>query len=190
VDLTLLLALTVPLALLAVLAVWVVRTYNRLVSVRNRSQEAWSGIDVQLQRRADLVPNLVATVEGYRFHEREVLERVTEARARMMRAEGPQASGEADDLLEAALTRLFAVAEGYPELRASGNFLALQRELAGLEEEISFARRYYNALAERMNTAVESFPTVLIAGPLGFHRVEYFKAGPEAMVVPETDLAT
>lgn len=168
----------------AVFGLWLVVTYNRLVRARNRAEEAWSGIDVQLQRRADLVPNLVRTVEGYRFHEREVLTEVTEARARMAEAGGPREAGQADDQLERALASLYAVAEGYPELRASRNFLDLQRELATLEEEISFARRYYNALAERLNTAVQSFPTVLVAAPLGFSSTEYFKAEAEARDSP------
>lgn len=170
--------------LVVITAVWVVLTYNRLVGLRNRVQEAWAGIDVQLQRRADLVPNLVATVEGYRIHERELLEEVTRARARLSRAEGPAEAGAADDALEQALGSLFAVAENYPELRASENFLALQRELSALEEEISFARRYYNAVVQRLNTAIERFPAVLVAGPLGFVRAEYFKASPEDRETP------
>lgn len=167
-----------------VVGLWLVATYNRLVSARNRTEEAWSGMDVQLQRRADLVPNLVRTVEAYRFHEREVLEAVTEARVRMAHAGGPREAGQADDQLETALASLYAVAEGYPELRASRNFLELQRELASLEEEISFARRYYNALAERFNTAIQVFPTVLIAATLGFSPAEYFKADAEARETP------
>ena len=174
-------------AVFVVLALWVIVTYNRLVRVRNRAQEAWAGIDVQLQRRADLVPNLVRTVEGYRFHEEQVLREVTEARTRIAGAGGPREAGEADEQLEAALASLYAVAEGYPELKASDNFLALQRELADLEEEISFARRYYNALAERLNTSIQSFPTLLIAGILGFARVEYFKAAAEARATPATE---
>jgi LemA protein len=175
---------------IAALALWVVATFNRLVRARNRAQEAWAGIDVQLQRRADLVPNLVSTVEGYRFHEARVLREVTEARTRIAQAAGPREAGEADDRLEAALASLYAVAEGYPELKASDNFLALQRELADLEEEISFARRYYNALAERLNTAVQSFPTLVVAGLLGFGPLEYFKAAAEARAAPATEFGT
>lgn len=169
---------------LLLLLVWLALTYNRLVRLRNRLQEAWAGIDVQLQRRADLVPTLVDTVEGYRLHEREVLTRVTEARSRLVDAAGPADSGRADDLLEGALRSLFAVAESYPQLEASANFLALQRELAELEEDISFARRYYNALVEDLNTAVQTFPTLLVARLLGFGPAEYFKASGEDRAVP------
>lgn len=176
-------------ALLVVL-LWVVVTYNRLVGIRNRLQEAWSGIDVQLQRRADLVPNLVETVEGYRIHESETLQQVTQARAAVVAAEGPRESGRADDQLEGALRTLFAVAEAYPELKASGNFLALQRELTALEEEIAFARRYYNALVEDLNTATQRFPALLVAGPLGFRAAEFFKAAPEDREVPDAGFAT
>lgn len=168
-------------------ALWVVLTYNRLVSLRNRVQEAWAGIDVQLQRRTDLVPNLVRTVQGYQVHERDVLESVTEARTRLRQARGPAASAAADEALEGALGTLFAVAESYPQLRASENFLALQRELATLEEDISLARRFYNALAQKLNTTIDTFPTVLVAGPLGFVRAEYFDAAPEDREVPRTE---
>jgi LemA protein len=176
--------------ILAALGVWIAVTYNRLVGIRNRSQEAWSGIDVQLQRRADLVPSLVRTVDAYRIHEQETLREVTEARVRMTEARGPREAGEADDALERALTSLYAVAEAYPQLRASENFLALQRELATLEEEISFARRYYNGLAQRLNTAVESFPTLIVARIFGFARIEYFKAEPGERVAPAAEFGT
>jgi LemA protein len=180
----------VVVAAAALLLVWVGVTYNRLVARRNKVAEAWSGIDVQLQRRANLVPQLVETVKGYQLHEREVLTAVTEARTRIERAEGPRQSGIADDQLEGALQRLFAVAEAYPDLKASGNFLALQQELSTLEEDISFARRYYNALVERLNTAIQRFPTLLIAGPLGFSRAEFFKAEADARAVPRTEFGT
>lgn len=176
-------------ALLAVvLAGWVVVTYNRLVGRRNKVEEAWSGIDVQLQRRADLVPALVDTVQGYQVHERELLREVTDARASVVAARGPRAAGQADELLEAALGRLFAVVEGYPDLKASESFLGLQRELVELEEDISFARRYHNALVQELNTDIQRLPTALIAGPLGFEPAEYFKAGPEARTAPQLEL--
>jgi LemA protein len=171
-------------AVVLLVLVWVGLTYNRLVARRNKVSEAWSGIDVQLQRRANLVPQLVETVKGYQVHEREVLAAVTEARTRVERAEGPRQSGAADDQLEGALQRLFAVAEAYPDLKASNNFLALQNELSTLEEDISFARRYYNALVEKLNTAIQRFPTLLVAGPLGFGRAEFFKAEADARAVP------
>jgi LemA protein len=182
-----LLSASLAAALMAILLLWLIATYNRLVRTRNRTREAWAGIDVQLQRRADLVPNLVRTVEGYRVHERDVLIEVTEARSRVAAAAGPHEAGRADERLERALASLYAVAEDYPDLRASENFLALQRELAELEEEISFARRYYNALAERLNTAIQSFPTVLVAGLLGFSQAEYFKAEPGARTAPAAE---
>jgi len=175
-------------AVVVVVLIWVVLTYNRLVRVRNKSEEAWSGIDVQLQRRADLVPNLVETVKGYAGHEREALEAVTEARNAITRAAGPRAAGEADEQLEGALRQLFAVAEAYPDLKASTNFLQLQRDLAMLEEEISFSRRYYNAVVEDLNTSIQTFPSVLVARPLGFSEREYFKAGADDRAVPEVNL--
>lgn len=171
-----------------VLLVWVVLTYNRLVRVRNKAEEAWSGIDVQLQRRADLVPNLVETVKGYAGHEREALEAVTEARNVLARASGPREAGQADERLEGALRQLFAVAEAYPDLKASTNFLQLQRDLAALEEEISFSRRYYNAVVEDLNTSIQTFPSVLIARPMGFREREYFKAAADDRAVPEVNL--
>lgn len=165
-------------------ALWAIAVYNRLVARRNKVREAWAGIDVQLQRRADLVPNLVETVKGYRVHEQNVLTSVTNARTRIMESAGPRAAGDADDHLETSLRMLYAVAEAYPDLKASENFLALQQELTALEEEISFARRYYNALVERFNTAIQRFPTMLVAAPLGFRRAEYFKADEADRQVP------
>ena len=172
------------------LLLWFVLTYNALVRRRNKVEDAWAGIDVQLQRRADLVPNLVETVQGYQIHEQETLTRITEARAGMVQAPGPRAAGEADNRLEAALNQLFLVVEAYPDLKASENFLSLQRELSTLEEEISFARRYFNALVQAYNTLQETFPTVLIAGILGFRRGEYFKAEDEDRAVPSAAFGT
>lgn len=166
---------------------WLVVTYNRLVGLRNKAQEAWAGIDVQLQRRADLVPALVDTVRGYQVHEESVLTEVTEARSRLAAAGGPADAGRADNFLEAALRSLFAVAEAYPDLKASENFLALQRELSTLEEDISFARRYYNAVVEDLNTAVQTFPTLLVARPFGFEPGEYFKAEGADRAVPAAE---
>ena len=170
-----------------VLGLWAVLTYNRLVRRRNEVQEAWAGIDVQLQRRADLVPNLVETVKGYASHEQGVFAEVTQARAGLMNASGPAEAGAADNMLQQALGKLFAVAEAYPDLKASDNFQSLQGELSGLEEEIAFARRYYNALVEKLNTSIQTVPTVLIAGPLGFKPAEFFKAGDAARTVPTVD---
>jgi LemA protein len=170
--------------LVVVVGIWLVLTYNRLVGARNKAQQAWSGIDVQLKRRAELVPNLVETVRGYQVHESELLTAVAEARARMLQAQGPADAGRADDALEQRLQQLYAVAEAYPQLRAGENFLALQRELSTLEEDIAFARRYYNALVEQLNTAVQRFPTVLVAGTLGFSPMEFFKAEAADRVAP------
>ena len=178
----------VGVALVLAVAVWVVVAYNRLVRVRNKCEEAWSGIDVQLQRRADLVPNLVETVKGYAGHEREALEAVVQARNAVASASGPQAAGQADEALEGALRQLFAVAEAYPDLKASTNFLALQRELAALEEEISFSRRYYNAVVEDLNTAIQTVPTMFVARPFGFSEREYFKAQEAARAVPNVEM--
>jgi LemA protein len=177
-------ALAVGLALL----VWLGATYNRLVGLRNKVAEAWSGIDVQLTRRAELVPNLVETVRGYQVHEREVLTAITEARTALLGASGAREAGQADDRLEAELSRLWAVAEAYPDLKASASFLQLQTELSTLEEDISFARRFYNAVVERLNTAVQRIPTVLVARPLGFAPAEFFKADAAARAVPSARL--
>lgn len=174
----------------AVLLIGVALLYNRLIADRNKVADGWAGIDVQLTRRADLVPNLVATVEGARVHERQVTEAVTAARSALVAADGPAANGAADDVLEGALHQLYAVAEGYPDLKTSENFLALQRELATLEEDISFARRYYNATVERFNTRQQSFPALLIARPLGFGPAEYFKADADARTVPTAEFGS
>ena len=179
--------IVVAVVVVVVLGLWAVMTYNRLVRRRNEVQEAWAGIDVQLQRRADLVPNLVETVKGYASHEQGVFEEVTRARAGLMNAGGPAEAGVADNLLQQALGKLFAVAEAYPDLKASDNFQSLQSELSGLEEEISFARRYYNALVEKLNTSIQTFPTLVLAGPFGFKPAEFFKAGEAARTVPTVD---
>ncbi len=175
-------------AVIVVLAVWVVATYNRLVGRRNRVEEAWSGIDVQLQRRADLVPNLVETVRGYAGHERETFEQVTLARSGLTAATGPEAAGIADEKLSGALKQLFAVAEAYPDLKASTHFLALQADLVAIEEELSFARKFHNAVVQDLNTSIQRIPTVFVARPLGFEEREYFQAGIGDRTVPTVDL--
>lgn len=182
-------AVWIALAAVVLLAAYVAFQYNRLVRLRNKVATAWSGIDVQLARRADLVPNLVETVRAASLHEREVLEAVTEARSALLaaRQRGPAASGAADERLEQALGRLWAVSEAYPELKASANFLQLQTELSRLEEDISFARRYYNGSVEQFNTAQEQFPTVLVARPFGFRPAEFFKAEAGARAVPKAE---
>lgn len=169
---------------MAAVTVWAVLTFNRLIRARNDVREGWAQIDVQLQQRADLVPRLVAAVEGYREHERETLEGVTEARTRVQGAAGPREAGEADDQLEGALGRLYALAETYPALVANTNFLDLQGRLTALEEDIASARRYYNALVERYATALQSFPTAAVAGAMGFRPAEYFKAEGDVRTAP------
>jgi LemA protein len=176
--------LWITLGVLAVLLIALVVGYNRLVRLRNEVDTGWSNIDVQLERRADLIPNLVQTVKAYAAHEREVFQNVTEARAALQRAGSPRAAAEADDLLGLALGRLFAVAEAYPELKASENFLRLQEDLTDTEDKISAARRYYNATVMHFNTAIQSIPGILYARPLGFSAREFFSAGDDAQAVP------
>lgn len=161
------------LALVLVVAVYL---FNRLVRLRNEVDTGWSNIDVQLRRRNELIPNLVETVKGYAAHERGVLQAVTEARAAVARASTPGEAGAADSLLGQALGRLFAVAEAYPDLKASQNFLQLQADLTDTEDKIAAARRYYNATVLAYNTATQTFPSLLLAGPFGFRPREFFAA--------------
>lgn len=151
--------------------------FNRLVRTRQMAREGWSGIDVQLKRRSDLVPNLIDSVKGYVAHERDVLTRVTQLRgaARALPADAIDQRGQAEGALSLALGRLIAVAEGYPDLKASGNFLDLQQQLSDLENEIQMARRYYNGAVRNLNILIESFPSNLVAGSFGFARADYFE---------------
>ena len=176
--------LWIALAAAGVVVVFAAVGYNRLVRLRNEADTGWANIDVQLQRRADLIPNLVEAVRGYAAHERAVFEEVTEARTTLRQATGPNQAGTANDLLTAALGRLFAVAEAYPELQASENFLRLQEDLTDTEDKISAARRYYNATVMHYNTAVQSIPWLLIARPFGFRNKEFFSASGDT-TVPE-----
>ena len=180
--------LWVVLVALALLVLVVVLGYNRLVRLRNEVDTGWANIDVQLERRADLIPNLVETVRGYAAHERAVFEEVTRARAALRQAVSPGTAAEANAGLTTALGRLFAVAEEYPELRASENFLRLQEDLTDTEDKISAARRYYNATVLRFNTAIQSIPWVFVARPLGFSAREFFSAEGDT-AVPEVRLA-
>jgi LemA protein len=150
--------------------------FNRLVRLRNEVDTGWSNIDVQLKRRNDLIPNLVETVKAYAAHERGVFEEITRARAAMAQASTPHGAGVADSLLGQALGRLFAVAEAYPDLKASQNFLQLQADLTDTEDKIASARRYYNATVLAYNTATQTFPSLLLAGPAGFRAREFFAA--------------
>jgi LemA protein len=162
-------------AVAAVLLLYLVLTFNRLVRLRNETQTGWANIDVQLRRRSDLVPNLVEAVKGYAAHERETFDEVTKARAAAQLASGPAAAAQADAQLAGGLNKLLAVSEAYPQLRASENFLALQQELADIEDKLAAARRYYNQTVYRYHTVKQSFPAVLIAGTLGFHEREFFE---------------
>ena len=150
--------------------------YNALIRLRNRIESAWSQIDVQLQRRYDLIPNLVETVKGYAGHEKAVFENVTEARANAMNPHGPAEQAQAENMVTSALKSLFAVAEAYPDLKANQNFAGLQEELSGTEGKIAYARQFYNDSVQSYNTKIQTFPTNLIAGPFGFKEREYFEA--------------
>jgi LemA protein len=154
--------------------------YNRLVTLRQRLKNAWAQIEVQLKRRYDLIPNLVATVKGYAAHEKETLERVTEARSMAMNAKNVQEQAGAENALTGALRQLFALAESYPELKANTNFLQLQEELSNTESKIAFSRQFYNDTVLKYNTAIQKFPTVLVAGMFGFHQEDYFDLAEEA----------
>ena len=169
--------LWVVLGVVLLLALYAVYAYNSLVRHRNECETGWANIDVQLRRRADLIPNLVEAVRAYAAHERTVFEDVTRARASVMAAAGPRAAAEANAALGDALGRLFAVAEAYPQLRASENFMHLQEELTDTEDKIAAARRYYNATVLRFNTRQQTFPTLLVARPFGFRSREFFEAG-------------
>ena len=170
------------LAIIVLAALYVVFAYNGLVRARQVAEEAWSGIDVQLKRRADLIPNLVETVKGYAGHERQTLEEVVELRnkAQAVPSGDVAARGQAEGLLSQALGRVIALAEAYPDLKANTNFLELQRSLEGVEGEIQMSRRYYNGAARDLNVKVETFPNNLIAGPFGFTKKAYFEITNEA----------
>jgi len=178
---------TIVLIVFGVLVLWVIVTYNRLVTFRNRVKEAFSDIDVQLKRRYDLIPNLVETVKGYAAHERGVFEKVTEARTRAMGAHSVHERAEAENMLSQTLKSLFAVAENYPELKASTNFLELQRELRDAEDKIQAARRFYNTNVMALNTAIESFPANLIVGMFRFKQEEFFEIEEAAREVPKVN---
>jgi LemA protein len=167
-------------AVLVLVGLGVVLVYNRLVRNRNLVEEAWSGIDVQLRRRADLVPNLVETVKGYAGHERGIFEELAQARSRSLGARGPADQAVAERGMGAALAHLFAVAEAYPDLKADANFRQLQEQLAGIEDQLQMARRYYNGTVRDLNTLIQSVPSNLVAGTFGFKEAEFFELDDEA----------
>jgi len=164
-------------ALAVLLLIWAVLIYNRLVARKQQTQEGWSGIDVQLKRRANLIPNLVETVKAYTAHERRTLESLTEMRRRALAAEDAPAGTRAavEERLGSALGHLFAVAENYPDLKASDTYLALQEELSDIEDHIQMARRYYNGTVRNLNTLIDSFPSNLVAQRFGFMKADYYE---------------
>lgn len=173
------------LIVVAVIALWLILTYNGLVSSRNRVEEAWSDIEVQMKRRYDLIPNIVNTVKGYARHEDSVFTKVTEARAAAMGAKTMKEHAKAENMLSDTLKSLFAVSENYPQLQASENFLHLQHELTDAEDKIQAARRFYNANTRDFNTKLQVFPTNMIAGTFGFTRHEFFDAPDVELEKPE-----
>lgn len=165
--------------ILAVILLFVVLTYNSLVSLVNQTKNAWADIDVQLKRRASLIPNMIEIVKGYAKHEKSVFEDVTKARSALLSASGPAQTGQANNMLTSALKSLFAVAEAYPNLRASENFSKLQDELTDTENKIEASRRFYNANVRDLNIKLQTFPTSIIANMFGFKPAEFFQADEE-----------
>jgi LemA protein len=187
---TALIIVGVLVVVLVILGLILVGMYNGLIRSRNRVKEAWSGIDVQLRRRASLVPNLVETVRGYAEHERETFEEVTRARAAVERAGTVPDAAAANNMLTGALRHLFAVAEAYPQLQAAENFRQLQTELSDIEEKIAFARQFYNANVLDYNNRLQTVPTVFIANMFGFTREEFFEADEEGRAEVRVDFST
>jgi LemA protein len=179
----------VLLLIVAVIVIWVVGSYNRLVATRNQVANGWRQIDVQLKRRHDLIPNLVEAVKGYMQYERDTLNQVVEARAKALTASDQGTRIAAENQLSSGIGRLLAVMENYPQLKADENVLRLQEELTTTENQIAFARQAYNDVVLSLNTRIQTFPSNLIAGNFGFHAAEYFKAAPEDQAVPKVDLA-
>ncbi len=177
--------LWIILIIVALIIFWLILTYNGLISSRNRVEEAWSDIEVQMKRRYDLIPNIVNTVKGYAKHEEGVFTKVTMARAAAMGAKTMEDHAKAENMLSETLKSLFAVAESYPQLQASENFLHLQHELTDAEDKIQAARRFYNANTRDFNTKLQVFPTNLIAGTFGFTRREFFDAPDVELEKPE-----
>jgi LemA protein len=166
--------------LVVLLAIYAIVTYNGLVGLRNRIENAWAQIDVQLKRRYDLIPNLVETVKGYASHERETLDAVITARNAGINATGPEQQAAAENQLTGALKSLFALSEAYPDLKANQNFSQLQEELTGTEGRIAYARQFYNDTVYRYNTKIQSFPSNVLAGSFRFSEREYFQADDES----------
>ncbi|MDN5796104.1 MAG: LemA family protein [Intrasporangium sp.] len=184
-------AVWIILGVIALIAIWAVSSYNGLIGQRNKVEEGWRQIDVELKRRHDLIPNLVETVQGYAQHERGTLEDVMRARsAAMAGGQSPAQAAQAEGELSQALGRLIMVSEAYPELKANENFLALQRELTSTEDRIASSRRYYNALVRDLNTKVESVPSKFVADMTGIKRAEYFETPAAEAVAPNVSFGT
>jgi len=176
-------------AAVAAIAIGAVAIFNRLIRSRNMVREAWSGIDVQLRRRSDLIPNLVETVKAYAAHERGVFEEVTAKRATSLSAQGVAQTASSESQLQGALGRLLAVAEAYPQLKADQNFLSLQNELAEIEDQLQMARRYYNGTVRDFNIAIQTVPDVLIAHALGMREEHFFETDPASKAAPTVSLS-
>lgn len=175
-------------AVVVVLAIILIFIYNSLVSTRVRVEEAWSDITVQLKRRLDLIPNLINTVKGYATHEKEVFDRVTETRANTLKAQGVKETAQAENMFEDALKSLFAVAENYPQLRATENFQQLQAELTDTEDKIMASRRFYNGAARELNIKIDSFPSNMVAGMFGFKKRDFFETADQAAAEKPVDV--
>jgi len=167
--------LWILIGIVVVIALWLIAVYNSLIRLKNRTDEAWSDIDVQLKRRYDLIPNLISTVKGYAQHEKNLFEKVTQARTAAMGAQGPADKSQAENMLSDTLKSLFAVAENYPDLKANENFLELQRELSDTENKIQASRRFYNGNVRDFNIKIELFPNNLVAGMLNFTKRDFFE---------------
>jgi LemA protein len=178
----------IALGVVVLVLLWAVLGYNRLVALRNRVDNAWSQIDVQLRRRYDLIPNLVETVKGYAAHERELFEHVAEARAQAAGAQGVEQQAQAENVITAGLRRLFAVAENYPDLKANQSFLALQEEITATESKIAYARQFYNDEVAKLNTRIQQFPTSVIAGMFRFTPRPFFDIEEPARGPVQVDL--
>jgi LemA protein len=175
----------IVLAVIVVLILWAVAVYNGLISMRQRVNQAFADIDVQLKQRHDLVPNLVATVQGYAAHERGTLDEVVKARNAAVSAQGPAQQAAAENMLSGALRQLFALSESYPDLKASANFQQLQAELTDLENKIAASRRFFNNAVQEYNTGIQRFPAALFAGAFGFSQKEYFDLGDDRKAVTD-----
>lgn len=180
----------IVLVILAALALFVVSVYNRIVTLENRYQNAWSQIDVQLKRRTDLIPNLVETVKGYAAHEKGIFEEVAKSRQAMMNAKGVNESAEAANAMTGALGRLFAIVENYPDLKANQNFKLLQEELSGVEAKIAYARQFYNDAVLQFNNAIETVPGVFLAGPMNKKEAVFLEIPEAEREAPKVSFAS